>query len=182
MAAYESFDSNAEVKGVEVTSIAQAADHLSTVFGERIEEILAANGLASVRSESWYPLQSYLDVIRTVAEQVGQKAVFYIGKKLPELTEWPSGVETVVEGMESISGAYETVHRGGDVGYYRVESVADGRLRLRCQNPYPCALDRGVIRGTGERFSPPTAYVDLAEQSTRCRADGGDECVYEVTW
>ena len=182
MAAYESFDSRAEVKGVEVTSIVQAADHLSTVFGERIEEICAAHGLASVQPESWYALQSYLDVIRTVAEQVGEKAVFYIGKQLPELTEWPSGVETVVEGMESISGAYETVHRGGDVGYYRVESVGDGELRLRCKNPYPCALDRGVIRGTGEQFSPPTAYVDLVERGGRCRADGGDECVYEVTW
>jgi hypothetical protein len=182
MAAYESFDPGAEVKGIEVTSIVQAADHLSTVFGERMEEICAANGLASVRPDSWYALQSYLDALRTVDRQVGERAVFYIGKKLPELTEWPSGVGTVVEGMESISGAYETVHRGGDVGYYRVESVGDDRLRLRCKNPYPCALDRGVIRGTGERFSPPTAYVDLTERSTRCRADDGDECVYEVTW
>ena len=182
MAAYESFDPSAEVKGVEVSSIAQAADHLSTVFGERIEEMLAANGLADVRPNSWYPLQSYLDVIRAVDRRIGEKTVFYIGKKLPELTEWPSGVETVIEGMESISGAYETVHRGGDIGYYRVESVTDGELRLRCKNPYPCALDRGIIRGTGEQFSPPTAYVGLAEQGTGCRADGAEECVYEVTW
>lgn len=182
MAAYESFDRSAEVKGVEVSSIVQAADHLSTVFGERIEEMLAANGLGDVQPNSWYPLQSYLDVIRAVGRRIGEKTVFYVGKKLPELTEWPSGVETVIEGMESISGAYETVHRGGDIGYYRVESVTDGELRLRCKNPYPCALDRGIIRGTGEQFSPPTAYVDLAEQGTRCRADGAEECVYEVTW
>jgi hypothetical protein len=182
MAAYESFDPGAEVKGVEVNSIVQAADHLSTVFGERMETVLATNGLGSVRSDGWYSLQSYLDVIQTIERQVGEKAVFYIGKKLPELTEWPGGVETVVEGMESISEAYETVHRGGDVGYYRVESVSDTELRLRCRNPYPCALDRGVVRGTGERFSPPTAYVDLEERGTRCRDDGADECVYEVTW
>ena len=54
MAADESFDPNAEAKGVEVTSIVQAADRFSTVFGERIGDVPATNGLG-VESVSIHP-------------------------------------------------------------------------------------------------------------------------------
>lgn len=182
MVEYETFDPDAEVKGEEVRSIAEAAGRISTVFGERVEMILAENGLGDVRPDAWYPLQSYLDALQQIATQVGDDTILYLGKKLPELNDWPSGVTTVVDAMESVRTAYGTFHRGGDVGHYELEELGGSEVRFTCENPYPCTLTRGVIRGTGEKFSPPTAFVDLEEESTRCRADGGDKCVYRVSW
>lgn len=182
MVAYESFDPDAEVKGAEVLSVAEAAGRLSTVFGERAEELLAEHGLDDVEPEEWYPLQAYLDTIEHIADQVGDEMVLYVGKELPDIIDWPSDVSTVVDAMESITAAYEMFHRGDRIGYYDLERLGGNEVRLTCRNPYPCSLTRGVIRGAGERFSPPTAFVDLEEESSRCRADGGEECVYRVTW
>ncbi|MEZ3118108.1 hypothetical protein RYH80_19515 [Halobaculum sp. MBLA0147] len=178
---YQTFDDEATVKGVEITSISQAARSLSTVFGERAEAILAEHDLGDIDPDQWYPLQHYLDAIQYIDRHVGSDAVHFIAKEMPELTDWPDEVRTVVDGMNSISGAYSNVHRG-DVGYYEVEQLGERSLRLSCRNPYPCVFDRGIIRGVGERFTPPTAYITFEEQSAQCRRDGGDECIYDISW
>lgn len=182
MAADEAFDSNVEAKGQTIMSVVEGAGELSTVFRNKAEETLANNGIEDLRADEWYPLGDYLDAFEEISDTVGDKTIVNIGKKIPQNADWPPGVDSVAGGLESISEAYDMNHRGGEYGSYEIEEVGPNEMEVTCQNPYPCDLDTGIIKGAAEEFSPSTAFVDVDERSPRCREDGGDTCVYRVTW
>lgn len=73
-------------------------------------------------------------------------------------------------------------HRNGDFGVYDYESVGDREALMTCENPYPCAFDRGLITGVVEKFSSEGTLVDIDEESDVCRDDGGQRCVYRASW
>lgn len=177
----EAFDTRADAKGQTIMSIVAGAGEVSAVFEQKAEEILADNGIEQLGPEEWYSLRDYLSALDDIDDEVGTETITAIGEHIPEQAEWPPGVDSVSEGLESIAGAYDMNHQG-DVGYYEVESVDDSTARMECHNPYSCALDIGIIRGTAEKFSSPVAIVEVEEVSTRCREDGGDTCTYRVTW
>lgn len=177
----EEFDGGAEAKGQTIMSIVAGAGEVSTVFEQKAEEILADNGIERLSPEEWYSLRDYLSALDDIDEEIGTDTITAIGEHIPEEAEWPPGVDSVAGGLESIAGAYEMNHRG-DVGSYEVEAIDDSSARVTCRNPYSCALDTGIVRGTAEKFSSPVAIVEVEEVGTQCRGEGGDACTYRVSW
>lgn len=177
----QSYDTSAEAKGETIMSIVSGAGQVSSVFEQKAEDILADNGIEQLSPDAWYPLSDYLNALEQIDEEVGTDTVTSIGEQIPGEAEWPPGIDSVAEGLESIAQAYEMNHRG-NVGSYEVTRLDENAAKVTCQNPYSCALDTGIIRGTAERFSSPVAIVEVDETSTQCREDGGHSCTYEVTW
>jgi hypothetical protein len=177
MGEYEPFDDGVEAKGAAVLSI---LDGVPDAFTGTAEEILADHGIEDPQPEEWYDQTAYLEAYETIVEEVGESTLRRIGESTPENAEWPPGVETPMEALESIQAAYEMNHRGGDIGVYEVERVDDSTAEVRCRNPYPCAYDRALVEGTAGMFAD--GYVSLSEVGSTCREDGARECVYEVSW
>lgn len=175
------FETDAKAKGDTIMSIVNGAGEVSSVFESKARDILADNGIEGLSEGEWYSLADYLSALEQIDDEIGTDTITSIGETIPENAEWPPGVESVIGGLESIAGAYDMNHQG-DVGYYEVETADDSTARVECYNPYSCALDEGIVRGTADQFSSPVAIVNVEEVSTRCRDDGGDTCTYEVTW
>ena len=177
MAVFEPFEEGGEVQGSAVLSI---VDGVPTVFEERAREILAVNDIDDPDPDEWYPQSNYLDAYRQIAEQVGDSTLKQIGRSTPENAEWPPGVDTPLAALQSIDDAYQLNHRGGEIGSYEATDAGRDRARVRCENPYPCVYDQGLVLGTVEAFSDDRAT--LREESDHCREDGGDVCTYVVEW
>ncbi len=151
----------------------------------RGRELLAEHGIEDPNAGEWYPLRGLLGALDALELAYGESVLTHLGSKIPESVEWPSGVTSASGGFETVDEAYRMNHRGGDIGYYEFAEVGDRERRVTCANPYPCPFDRGIIRGTlrafGEKFSY-TPMVFVRETSDRCRAEGGSQCTYRVTW
>lgn len=176
MAQFEAFDDGVEVNGQTVLSFIEG-----TPMERTTRELLAENGIEDPQSDEWYPQEAWLAAFQAMADEVGTTTVKRIGKTIPENAEWPDGIDSVAGGVESINEAYQMNHRGGDIGYYDVERQADNELRVTCMNPYPCSFDQGILKATAEEFADG-GFVSVDECGEDCRADGGETCVYEVSW
>lgn len=182
MAQFEVFDENVEANGQAIQSMVEGVGELSSVFEKRMKETLSENGIDDPQPGEWYSQQAYLDSFEEVADSIGSQTLTNIGKKIPENAEWPPGIDSVAGGLESIDEAYQMNHRGGEIGHYEFENTGSSEGLVYCKNPYPCDLDRGIVVGVAEKFSPDEALVDIEEESDQCRESGGDECVYRVSW
>ena len=110
----------------------------------------------------------------------GERTLSNIGQSIPENADWPPGISTVEEGIESIDDAYHMNHRGGEIGHYHFEGESDESVKVRCTNPYPCTFDQGIITATASQFAG--SYVSVEEIGDECRSDDGEECIYRVAW
>ncbi len=182
MTQFEAFDDGVEVDGQAVRSMLAGVGELSSVFEKRMQETLDEKGIGEPQPGEWYPQQAYLDSFKSVADTIGPQTLRNIGKKIPENAEWPPGIDTVGKGLQSIEEAYQMNHRGGEIGYYEFEETGPNERLVYCKNPYPCDLDVGLITAVAEKFSPDSAIVEVEEESETCRDDGGDECIYRVSW
>jgi hypothetical protein len=182
MVVYEAYDPDTEVKGSTVNSLVSAASAVSSVFEKRINDTLAENGIEDVREEEWYSLQACLDTLAEISESIGPQTLASIGKAIPDHADWPPGIDSVSGGLASVGDAYQMNHRKGEIGFYEYEAVGDDEALITCRNPYPCEFDEGLITGVAEKFGEGAAYVDVAEESDTCRSEGGEACVYRVSW
>jgi hypothetical protein len=67
------------------------------------------------------------------------------------------------------------------IGHYHFQHVTgQRRIVMRCDTPYPCAFDKGMIEAMARRFVP-TAMLEHDTPST-CRSKGSTSCTYLVTW
>lgn len=168
--------SQSEVKGetVEVTT-----KGVLQVFRRRIEQLLTENGIDPVEADEWYPLDDFLEVLVDIQHNTGENALNKIGEATPVVVSWPSDPGSVLEALESLNKIYSANHRNAP-GTYDATEVDDGTVRITTSTPYPCAFDKGLLKGTAENFG--ASYATVTEVGDGCRADGGNECVYEVTW
>ncbi|MGI4874292.1 MAG: hypothetical protein ACRYFX_24310 [Janthinobacterium lividum] len=47
--------------------------------------------------------------------------------------------------------------RGKDIGYYQVDELGPGHLRVRCLTPTPATFEQGILTGLARRYQPPHA-------------------------
>jgi hypothetical protein len=177
MAEYKPLDDGVEVNGQTVFSVIHAFPDALQARGERI---LADHGIEEPEEDEWYDQEDWLSAFGELRESMGEATLENIGKMIPKSAEWPPGTESIVGGIESIDTAYHMNHRGGEIGNYSAEQADDSRIRVVCDNPYPCAFDRGILKGVVNEFGTSRAKVE--EIGGGCREEGADQCTYEVTW
>lgn len=178
MAQFKQYDQGVEVRGETMQSFVEG---IPSAFEDRAERILEQNGVRNPQPGEWYPQEAWLGAFEDVAERVGESTLTNIGRSIPANAEWPPGIETVVEGLESIDDAYQMNHRGGEIGEYRVEEIDETTARIYCDNPYACAFDEGIVQATAEEFAD-AGVPRVREVSDEFSSEGDDICVFEVTW
>lgn len=180
MAQFVAFDSAVDVSGRAVLSVIDGMG----IFETKAREILARHGIVDPQPDKWYPQQAWLDAFRTIAESLGPKTLFEIGKKIPENAAWPEGVDDIKSALRSIDKAYQMNHRFGEIGSYNYYDLDENQVRMICNNPYPCKFDHGIITAVADKFKPAgTFMVEVEHDHTLpCRDDGADICSYIVRW
>ena len=181
MASFKAIDPGVEVSGTSILSFLYAIE-----FGREMRaEILSEHDIEPTE-DSWHNQQRYLDALKQIAENVGEKTMFLMGKAVPESATFPREIQGVEAALNSINVAYQMNHRGDDIGYYKlVEFDADmHRAVMECKNPYPSEFDRGILTTMVRKFTAEKANaVDVVLDTTKpSRREGGDTCWYVIGW
>lgn len=173
---FEASSSTVEVDGRTVQSVISGMMLRSVGL-----ELLRREGLDPLRPERWYPMQAWLNVFRTIHERLGADTLYSVGYRIPQAAEFPSHMmKDVATALQSIDIAYHNAHRNGDIGYYEFIQLGDGTYQIRCNNPYPCDFDLGIISSLVERFRGSLVF-NVVHVAGSCRKIGGAECRYQVT-
>jgi hypothetical protein len=179
MAQFKAIDSNVEVIGASVLSVAEGMEG----FREAAIRIFASHGIVDPKAGNWYSQQASLDAMKEIAEKMGSVTLRMIGEKVPKAALWPSDIDTVPKALAAMDVAYHRHHRGGEVGHFYFERIGERTGRMVCNNPYPCDLDMGIIEATVRKFAGDDAYPLVKHDSRQpCRKQGGESCTYLISW
>jgi hypothetical protein len=194
VAQFIAFAPDVEVNGESVFAVVDGMG----IFRDRALRILARSGIVQPEAGKWYSQQAWLDSFRTISETIGPVTLFAIGRKIPENAHFPPDITDIETALQSIDVAYHMNHRiAGQVmynprmgkmregiGHYGYAKVGDRKIRMTCNNPYPCEFDRGIIEAMAVRFKPEGClFVRVAhDDAAPCRGRGAEGCAYHVEW
>ncbi len=157
---------------------------------------LGADGIVKLDPSGWYSQEAWLRAFKRIAEALGPNMLFTIGKRIPENAIFPPFVTDIASAISSIDVAYHLNHRkAGEVmfdegtgamlegiGHYGFERPHPTKplIVARCEDPYPCDFDRGIVTAMARRFEHTSSVVHVDEHA--CRKHGGNACTYYVRW
>lgn len=190
MAEYKAFTSGVEVNGQTIYSVIDAMKG----FDDIAHELLDKNGIKNFSRDDWYPQEAWLNAFKDIAENVGEKTLFNIGKAILTNAMLPPGIDTIDKGLSLIDVAYHMNHRLDGkimfdpsngvmlegIGHYLYEKTGEKSAKMIGQNPYPCEFDRGIVMSMARRFQPLAEVV--LDKSVKNRKDGNETSTYLVTW
>lgn len=196
---FVAFEPGIEVNGQTVNSVVDGF----RVFSQLASQFLAAEGIGDtgpdgqhrVIAEGWYSQEGWLRAFKKISDGVGQSVLYQIGLAIPRNAIFPPWVNDVHSAVKSIDVAYHMNHRKGGrimfnpdngelldgIGHYGYEAAANAKKIISvCENPYPCAFDKGIITAMARRFEK-NARVEH-DDSKPCRHQGAESCTYVVAW
>jgi len=195
---FKAFEPDIEVNGPTVNSIIAGLGYftnLSRRFFSQVGIGTVINKELHIDMNGWYPQAAWLEAFENIAKTVGARVLFNIGLSVPANAQFPPWVVDVDSGIKAIDIAYHLNHRKNGkllfnpdngamsegIGHYGYERVSgENRIISRCQNPYPCAFDHGIITAMAQKFAAKA--VIRHDDSKECRNKGADSCTYIVTW
>jgi hypothetical protein len=193
MAQFKAFDAKAEVNGETVLSVVDGMG----AFKKKALEILKSNGIDEPKPGKWYPQQKWLDAFKDIATKIGDHTLFSIGQAIPRNAQWPPFVNSIETALGSIDIAYHMNHRingkvlfdptsgkmSEGIGHYSFQKTGEKSGKVVCNNPYPCAFDKGIIESAANKFAKAGDTVKVNEELTiNCRKKNADSCTYTVNW
>lgn len=146
-------------------------------------------------SQAWIPLDAWLKTLAALAQEVGPNALFQCGMRITANARFPSVFVDLESALRSIDVTYHMEHRHNGrvmfdprtrrmlegIGHYAVDPTPQGHeIRIVSDVPYPCPSDLGIVTGIARSFEPRA--ITQHDESAGCRAEGGERCVYVVTW
>lgn len=191
MSEYQTYSLTAEVNGRSILSFVKGMpDNEDIAFS-----ILADNGITDIEDDKWYSQQAWLKSFKEIAEKIGSKTLRCIGSKIIESAKFPCCINSVGSALASLDQAYHMNHRiNGKVlfdhetgtmlegiGHYKFKKLGENEFRIICENPYPCDFDKGVIKGTVEKFLLPNQKAEYYKDSkSGCRKKSSSKCTFHI--
>lgn len=196
---FKAFERGIEVNGQTVFAIVDGFGAFSLLAGAYLLKAgigeRQPDGTARIVPTSWYSQEGWLSAFESVAREIGETALFDIGRSIPKNAKFPPWVTDLDSAIRSIDVAYHLNHRKAGkemfdpatgtmlegIGHYGYERIAGkNRIVSACNNPYPCSFDHGIVTAMATRFAPK-AKVEH-DRSAGCRRSGADACTYLITW
>ena len=178
MPVFKSNDPKIEVLGQNIFAIIDAMG----AFKKTAFKILEEQGIVDIDPNKWYSQQDFLNAFKIIYEKLGSPTIKVIGMKVPEKAAVPPGITSTEEALNLIDKAFHMNHRGGDPGVYKFEKTGERKGVMICENPYPCALDEGLIQAFMEAFRSPGSVPIVKHSDEGCRMDGKNQCKYLLEW
>lgn len=196
---FKVFEPGIEVNGPTVYSIVAGLGYftnLSRRFFSQAGIGTVVNKELHIDLKGWYPQGAWLSAFKNIADAVGDRVLFSIGRSIPENAQFPPWVVDIDSAIKSIDVAYHLNHRKNGrllfdtaagtmfegIGHYGYDRPRPEERRIISvsRNPYPCAFDRGIITAMARRFEK-TAVV-THDDAKECRSKGAETCTYSITW
>lgn len=190
--------SGIEVTGRSIPAALEAFGEFTVLAGQMLMEngvgVPDKSGFIRLDLEAWYPLEGYLKTIKDVEAQFGAKMIRKLGAALARYAVFPPHMVDITTTMQAIDVAYHMNHRQHGrpmfdpvkgqmlegIGHYHCHQlVGKRRILMRCDNPYPCKFDEGLLEVMARRFTPTAV---LEHEPGSCRSKGGQSCTYAITW
>lgn len=149
--------------------------------GEKV--ILRVIGINEIseNSDAPIPLDRFLAAMRELQHQFGPAFMRKIGDLAFDTAKMPPGLDTIEKAIGVMDQAYQMNHidADGKIGGYVWTRNEGNSGVMRCDNPYPCAFDFGLLESIARRFESAgrVTHVDGP-----CRHKDGDTCSYLVEW
>ncbi|MFX1388482.1 MAG: hypothetical protein ACFE9Z_00285 [Promethearchaeota archaeon] len=192
MVEFKAITPNAEVSGDAILAMVDGLGAFKTMA----MQILETNGIKDPRRDEWYLQQNWLNAFKVIAEKVGPFTLYNIGTKIPENAKWPPHVDTIEKALASIDVAYHMNHRINNevlfdpdtgvmkegIGHYGFQILEQNKVKMECNNPYPCDFDKGIISNTVKVFSKEGSQFPRIDHENLCRKNGNNACNYIVSW
>lgn len=172
--------SDAEVAGKYITALLDDAKTVSPMFERKAREYLEENNIENPNPDDWYPMDSFVEVLQRLDDDVGSVTVKKAGREMAKNGTYPDDVDTVDAGLIALSDSHQLAHRNAtkaEYGSYEVAQTSPNTIRVSCptQYPYPASLARGVVNGVTEIYNPLASVTEIEEQST-------EKCAFEIRW
>jgi len=196
---FRAFEPGIEVNGQTVNAIVDGFRFLKELPSRiLLEEGIGKpgpRGIVNIEPDAWYSQEGWLRAFERIAREMGRPNLFAIGLKIPENAKFPPTITDIDKAVASIDVAYHMNHRKHGtvmfdpsrgimlegIGHYGYEPRAGKPLIVsRCQNPYPCDFDRGILTAMARRFEKAARVTHVDEEP--CRERGDESCTYHVTW
>jgi hypothetical protein len=196
---FKAFEPGIEASGVCVGAFVEACKLFPSVVLRKLARHgvgrMSATNEIEVDPNGWYSQQGWLTAFEEIANGVGPRVCFQIGRNVPRFATFPPTITDIYSGVASVDVAYHLNHRKAGrvmfdpatgrktvgIGNYGFQPAAGERkITCVCENPYPCDFDRGILTEIASKFER-TARVNHDEQAG-CRKTGGNSCTYIVTW
>lgn len=173
-------EASVEITGQSVLSLFQNLNY------QNVAPVLRRHGLDAVEPQSWYPLQSMLNILRDIASNdSGMMDLVGIGLSAAELGYVPPEMEhlNLDQVLESYGRMYTLRHRNGNAGAVAAERVSEKHIKMILTIPYPDDLFYGVFYGYCRRFLPKGTPFTVEYDSLELRrSQGGSRTVIHVYW
>jgi len=146
-------------------------------------------------SRSYIPLPSWLGTFQAVLNEIGPNALFRIGQRIIKNPYLPANLTEMESALRHMDVAFHLSHRKGGqlmfdpvtrtmlegIGHFAVDRIRDDkRILVRCDTPYPCPLEHGIVCGVAMQIE--ARVVVRHHDPAVCRMKGADHCTYIVTW
>lgn len=195
---FVAFEPGIEVNGQTVWSVVDAFDHFKAIPSRILIAagvgVAGPDGVVKIDAAGWYSQEAWLRAFERIATEVGEAKLHAIGLRIPKNAKFPPGIDTIDDAVASIDVAYHMNHRKQGkvmfagpgtkmlegIGHYGYEKIGPREIRSVCDNPYPCAFDRGILTTMARRFER-SAQVEH-DETHGCRKRGAEACTYLVRW
>jgi len=151
------------------------------------------DGLIIVDKAGWYPLRAYVKAFDRIAQEVGKTVVFQVGRSVVENVQFPPHVKTIQDVMNSMDVVFHLNHRlrgkpmfdlntgkmEEGIGHFSPKHEGPNKIVMTVDTPYQCEFDRGTVEGMALHFQPK---AKVTHNPGSCRARGGTQCAYTITW
>jgi hypothetical protein len=148
-------------------------------------------GMVELDANTWYPVGAWLRALSRISAEYGDRVIFKIGQNMVGSN---TVYNDVTDAIRSLDSAYHRNHRLdgrlmwdaareralegiGCYGYERIEG--ENAILSRCDNPYPCTFDHGVLTALSRKYDPT---AEVTHEPGACRQKGQESCTYRITW
>ena len=175
---FKSYDSSVLVNGESILAVTEGMG----AFKRIALKILEDNNIPEPQPGNWYKLQDYLNAFKIISDKLGNATLEVIGKKIPETAVLPPDLDTIEKALTMMDAAYHMNYKNGEIGHYAFEKKGNSDGIMTCNNPYPCAYDKGIILGFMYRLRTRNSIPSVEHVEGSCRMNGAEECKYKVAW
>lgn len=170
-----STNSEVEVNGETILSFVKAVEKTSK---NRLD-VLKKHGIDNPTPGKWYSQQKWFDAFKDIIDL--STSLKLIGQAIPNFAKFPPDINTLSEAFSSLNIAYRVNHRGGEIGYYKLESLSlkERKIIMHINTPYPKEFDKGILIGLWRKFKPN----DILSSNVSCSYSEADSYyVYMLNW
>ena len=160
--------------------------YIDNIQAEEIHPYLEKYGLTEVDPEKWYPANNLMSLMNDMAAEANLSSnlvalgMATVAKMIipPEMAALP--LSAVLEGWNDL---YYLQHRGGEIGYVKVEKITDHHYKTIHHLLYPDDMVYGVAYGLALRWLPKTVHFKIIyDADTPRRDNGGEDTIIHVVW